>query len=360
MIQILVVEDEAAVRENIVEFLQAEGYATLEARDGEEGVIAVMDRMPDLILCDIRMPRLDGFGMLAQISQYPAAANIPFVFLTARTERADQRLGMSMGADDYITKPFTRHDLLTSVRRRLDKHKSLTDLAERRIDELRAKITRGMPYELLAPAGILLGYSESLIKADWIASDPSQVRGMAREMNRAASRLIQMLQKFLLYLELDAATSDPIRREQQNLQITENCADLVTALAQGVAKSFGREADMTIEVQQVRLRVPDSLFQTLVEEFADRALRHSMPGTPIVIRGRVNPDGYYQLTFTATGSRLPPEKLPSSPMGFEVEKSPVGLLLAERIVSLIGGRLQIDGDIAQNQVELELPVADSR
>lgn len=121
MKKILIIEDETPVRENLIELLSAEGYQPIEARDGEEGVSLAWEMLPDLILCDISMPKMDGYGVLSRVSRDPATATIPFIFLTARVEREDLRRGMSMGADDYITKPFTIDDVLHSIELRLDK-----------------------------------------------------------------------------------------------------------------------------------------------------------------------------------------------------------------------------------------------
>lgn len=126
---ILVVEDETSVLENILELLNAEGFRTASAHNGEEAYRIIPDVKPALIICDVRMPRLDGHGLLSRLSQTPTLSNIPFIFLTALTDRTDLRAAMELGADDYITKPFTRKDLLEAVFRRLEKHKQIQDVA---------------------------------------------------------------------------------------------------------------------------------------------------------------------------------------------------------------------------------------
>src|ERR1035437_6678604 len=125
MKNILVVEDEENVLENILELLNAEGYSSYGAQDGEEGINLAWEKHPDLIICDILMPKLDGYGVLALLSNEPATARIPFIFLTARTERENIRKGMDLGADDYIMKPFTRKELLQAIQTRLEKQSML-------------------------------------------------------------------------------------------------------------------------------------------------------------------------------------------------------------------------------------------
>lgn len=130
---ILVVEDNEDVRENICEILELAGYTVAEACNGADGVRKAMDSKPDLVLCDVMMPKLDGYAMLKMLRDNPKTANIPFIFLTAKTEQSDFRKGMGLGADDYIMKPFDDTNLLESVatrlRRQSDKNASFEQSA---------------------------------------------------------------------------------------------------------------------------------------------------------------------------------------------------------------------------------------
>ena len=118
---ILVVEDNEEVRENLAEILEIYGYHVAEAPNGLEGVKLAIESPPDIILCDVMMPELDGFGVLNLLSENERTANIPFVFITAKTEAEDIRRGMNLGADDYITKPFYKDELLNVISIRLKK-----------------------------------------------------------------------------------------------------------------------------------------------------------------------------------------------------------------------------------------------
>jgi EAL domain-containing protein (putative c-di-GMP-specific phosphodiesterase class I)/AmiR/NasT family two-component response regulator len=121
MTKILVIEDELAVRENLLELLEAENFETIEAENGQIGIEKAIHETPDLILCDLMMPEIDGYGVLTSIRSEPTTATIPFIFLTAKSAKGDFRQGMDLGADDYITKPFTRAELLSAIISRLSK-----------------------------------------------------------------------------------------------------------------------------------------------------------------------------------------------------------------------------------------------
>ncbi len=121
MKKILLIEDNEDVRNNTAEILELSNYEVIVAEDGKEGVEKALAHQPDLIICDIMMPVLDGYGVLHAVHKNDSLKNIPFIFLTAKTERADFRKGMELGADDYITKPFTGTELLNAVDSRIKK-----------------------------------------------------------------------------------------------------------------------------------------------------------------------------------------------------------------------------------------------
>ncbi|MDZ7847911.1 MAG: response regulator [Owenweeksia sp.] len=121
MKNILLIEDNPDVRENTAEILELANFEVHQAKDGKVGVEIARQERPDLIICDIMMPELDGFGVLRILSKNPDTSGIPFIFLTAKTEKSDMRKGMNLGADDYITKPFEEDDLLEAIETRLRK-----------------------------------------------------------------------------------------------------------------------------------------------------------------------------------------------------------------------------------------------
>ena len=122
---ILLIEDHQIIRENTTQLLELAGYTVLMAENGELGVKLALVTRPDLVICDIMMPVLDGYGVLQIFNQNPQLTGIPFIFLTAKTEQADRRLGMALGADDYLTKPFVKAGLLSAVSGRLARFQQL-------------------------------------------------------------------------------------------------------------------------------------------------------------------------------------------------------------------------------------------
>ena len=158
MKKILVIEDEPQTRENLVTILEMEGFDALIAPDGREGVEMARCHCPDLILCDVMMPQLDGYGVLQALREDPGTVTIPFIFLTAKGEKADVRSGMNLGADDYLTKPVAKADLLEAIRSRLER------AAQQATPEFKPEFSSAKPLE--AVLGLTPRVAETLL---WIA-----------------------------------------------------------------------------------------------------------------------------------------------------------------------------------------------
>lgn len=147
MDKILVIEDNFEMRDNISEILQLADYEVHTAENGMKGVEMAIKELPDIILCDIMMNELDGYGVLFMLNKHPATSTIPFIFITAKTQKEDLRKGMEMGADDYLMKPFNDVELLNAIETRLKKRTQQKDFYSNSLQELQQlkSDTKGMP-----------------------------------------------------------------------------------------------------------------------------------------------------------------------------------------------------------------------
>ncbi|MEG4276941.1 EAL domain-containing response regulator [Microcoleus sp. MON1_C1] len=127
MKKILVIEDEQLIRENILKLLKAEGFDVTGAENGAQGLYAAVSNVPDVIICDVMMPELDGYGVLVALRSNPVTATVPFVFLTGKADRSEMRQGMELGADDYLTKPFSKAELVGAISSRLKKQEAVAE-----------------------------------------------------------------------------------------------------------------------------------------------------------------------------------------------------------------------------------------
>lgn len=149
MKKIVLIEDNNEMRENTTEILELSNYEVFPAENGRVGIDMVKRVKPDLVICDIMMPEYDGYDVLYMLSKDRETSTIPFIFLTAKTDRADIRKGMSMGADDYLTKPYTEHELLEAIETRMTKSKRLREFYSRDEEGLLQFINEARGFEQL-------------------------------------------------------------------------------------------------------------------------------------------------------------------------------------------------------------------
>ncbi len=140
--KVLIIEDNIDIRENIIEILELAGHTVFAADNGKTGVDIAFKNIPDIILCDIMMPELDGYGVLYLLNKNPETSAIPFIFLTAKAERVDLRKGMEMGADDYLTKPFDDIELLNAIESRLKKKELQQNFYSKSLDKLNTLVSK--------------------------------------------------------------------------------------------------------------------------------------------------------------------------------------------------------------------------
>ncbi|HEY9599292.1 MAG TPA: response regulator, partial [Cyanophyceae cyanobacterium] len=149
MNKILVIEDERSIRLNLLKLLTVEGFQAIAAENGSSGVAMAQVEQPDLIICDIMMPGIDGYEVLKRLQQNPTTSTIPFIFLTAKTERSEWRKGMKLGADDYLTKPFTRAELLDAIASRIQKQVSLNQRHSLELQQAEAQLNYLLRHDVL-------------------------------------------------------------------------------------------------------------------------------------------------------------------------------------------------------------------
>src|ERR1043166_2338253 len=166
MKKILVIEDESATLENLVLMLEMEGFKPFSAPNGRLGVEVARRELPDVILCDVSMPELDGYGVLESLRADSSTVSIPFIFLTAKGDKKDLRTGMNLGADDYLTKPASAEEVLSAINARLDRHSEKEQAAMAKV-ELKPNFESAKPLEAL---GLTPREAEVLL---WIAQGKS-------------------------------------------------------------------------------------------------------------------------------------------------------------------------------------------
>ena len=345
MKRIVVIEDSDAVREEIVAILTLEGYEVTAAENGRVGVEAVRHAHPDLVLCDLTMPVLDGYGTLQAVRADPSTATVPFVCLTARAERPDMRRAMELGADDYISKPFTVEDLLRGVVAALGKKERAQHESHAKLSGMREALSASMPHEIRTPLTTILGYAEMLTEPD-MAGTPEEVSRRAQHILDAGIRLTRLTENFLLHARLQMLANHDAGLPLLPAPIT--IGGLVVRVARERAYAYRREQDLRLDVGEARIGVDPSYFGKLVDELIDNACKFSRPGTPVRVMARQE-DGATVVVVTDRGCGMTREQIAEVEDYVQFERVVheqqgvgLGLSLARRIAALVDGTLSIE------------------
>lgn len=344
---ILVIEDQPDVRENIAELLNAENFEVFAAEDGIEGVHLAQAKHPDLILCDVMMPELDGYDVLNMLRQDPETTMIPFVFLTAKAASKDMRQGMNLGADDYLTKPFTRTELLQAISSRLSRQQTFAQHAESELAGLQQSISYSIPNKILDPLDEIARVSEVLVQ-DAETLSPKDFQELGQSIHAKAQFLQRAVQNCFLYMNLEfLARNTEVLKAIQNAH-TMRPGDFIYMISTQKAKESGRSKDVKAITANVQLGIATDDLKKIVEESLDFALSMTQERTPISLTTEVT-QGIFQYSVQFDLEGLAPDlhqkisaKEPLDRPFYEALDPGLGLLIIHRIAELYSGGLTLD------------------
>ncbi|MCZ7542870.1 MAG: response regulator [Anaerolineae bacterium] len=349
MTTILVIEDEAPLRQEILEILQFEGFDAIGVENGRLGVEAVRAQPPDLIISDIMMPQLDGYGVLLELRSDPATSTIPFIFLTAKASRPDLRKGMDLGADDYLTKPFGSDELLAAVRARLEKHAAVARKHEHELEALRQVIVHTVPHEIRTPLTGIIGYAQMLAE-DLDLYESEMIGRMAHGILKAGMRLWRLVENYLLYAQIEMVAGDAERRKVlRRLSMTAPGAAVEEA-ARVQAADVDRAGDLalTVEGGDAPVSINDDDLRKIVTELVNNACKFSAAGTPVRVR-TMDSDSGFVVEVADSGRGMTPEQVDGIGAYVQFERKlheqqgvGLGLVIAKRLTELHGGQLAIE------------------
>ena len=362
MAKILVIEDEESIRENILDLLEAENFEGIGAINGQVGIKLANEQIPDLILCDMMMPEVDGHGVLKALRSEPLTATIPFIFLTAKADKSDVRTGMELGADDYITKPCTPQELLKAIAIRLEKQKTISRQSQKTLDELRTNISMSLPHELRTPLNAIMGFSE-LILSEYQVLEESDILEMIGQIQTSGHRLYRLIQNFLLYAELEIAATNPeLLKEMRNSEFS--CVkSLLTQKARQQAKHANRTDDLQLNLQDSSVAMDSVRLAKIVEELLDNAFKFSLEGTPVFLSTVVENQTFI-LSVKDQGRGMTADQIAQLEAYRQFDRKlyqqaglGLGLAIVQRLAELHGGKFKIQSLPQQETIVcVSLPV----
>jgi len=346
MTKILVIDDEMMLREAIVLGLRAENFEVFEAEDGITGMQLARTIMPDLIVSDINMKGMDGYDTLAALRTDKSTANIPFVLMTGRADLKGMRHGMSLGADDYLPKPFRLHELVDVVRTRLGKQQSIRDEADRKLSELRANISMMLPHELLTPLTGIIGMAEMIVNESG-GLKPSELREFGNDIKLSGVRLHRLIMNFLVFAQIELMSAQPDRvrslREVGPLQVRNS----IETTARRKARDAGREADLQLDLPAGEAAISESNLNKIVDELVDNAFKFSAAGSAVTVR-TLTDGSWTEVIVTDQGRGMKQEHVANIGAYVQFERriheqqgSGLGLAIVTRLTELHGGQVTI-------------------
>lgn len=366
MTTILVIEDESTIRENISAMLRFEGFETYSAENGQIGIDLARQHLPDLIICDVMMPQIDGYGVLEVLREDTTTTAIPFIFLTARADKADMRRGMHLGADDYLTKPFSQQELLDAVSSRLKRIERLKESYSAILDEARKKLSRLVAHELRTPL-ISIAMVQDIIGRQIGNLSETELTEMVDMLGTGTRRMSHMIEQMVYSTQLESGnlTREVIASDGMPVPLQKIINDSNTLSKRFVA-DYEKVAVQTAPVTN-NVMVQCDLFalKHAIAELIANAINFSPNGGGVEIKHVVEEE-HVIIHISDQGPGIASDQIP---LAFkentqinrektEQQGMGMGLYLAQQIIQAHGGTLRLESDVGKGtQAIIKLPIA---
>lgn len=342
--KLLVIEDNTDVRENLKEILESADFIVETAQNGQEGFDLIKRVKPDLILCDIMMPVLDGYGVLKKLRADKDIADTPFVFLTAKTSKDDLSRGMELGADDYIMKPFTIAELLKRVKIRLDKRKEVLERTKSTLEKETHVSGTPIGKELREPLKTVTGIGE-LIMTEHYSMEKGEVVEFVSLIHKTGLELRDLIGESLKFYEVEELRTNSQKIEQLKSQKADS-KKVLENVAEQEAQRFGRHKDLVTSFEEGEVAMPAEFLDTVVRNLLNNAFKFSMHGSMVRLISGID-QGNLVLTVSDEGIGMKEEEVQKiGPYRKFSENDSVkglglGLVNSQRTVELFGGNFSL-------------------
>jgi len=363
MNRILVIEDEDLLRENLKEMLELKGHQIILANNGKMGIQKAVEHTPDLIICDIMMPEMDGYEVLRQVRKNTATSETPFIFLTARSEASDTRAGMNLGADDYITKPFLIDDLNKAIQSRLERRKSTLNHIRQKVEESIVRINNISAHEYNTPLNGIVGLTDIMLDFYDDFSKAEMVE-MLQAIRKSGKRLQQTITKILMFAHVQKCEQDLAHNPQAYLKADHvHLMPIIEFEAKERSSLYERTADLSMNLIPLQVAIAEEDLKLITGEIIDNAFKFSAPGTRVEISATIK-DSVVVIKVTDEGRGMKNDDLAQigTPFAqferdkFEQQGIGLGLCLTKKICELYKGNLKISSEYGSfTHVELTLP-----
>lgn len=367
MEKILVIDDAEFILESTSTLLRFEGFEIFTANNGVQGLEKVFKHKPDIILCDISMPLLDGFGVLEKIRETNETQTIPFIFLTAFTDKANMRAGMERGADDFLVKPFTREELIAAINAQRKKREKFKTVIEKRVDELGKIITNALPHEFRTVLSQIVG-SARYIKSDLKNLDLEDIMEISSDILQSAERLNKITENYLIYTRIESFMSSPKKRQQLRTFKTDEPTASLVDLSSTIAEKYNRINDLDIEgdASNIFIEVSTESYHKIINELVDNAFKFSKEGQKVKLKFWLQQPFLY-VRIEDKGIGIDKESLDKIGAYVQFDRNineqqglGLGLAIAKKLVELHSGNFLMQSEPGEGtSVVISLPYKDN-
>lgn len=339
--RVLLFEDEKDVREVVLEILNSSGYEATSLDENSNIIPSVIKLKPDLIISDIMMPGKTGFDIFNEIKNKEEIRDIPFIFLTAKSDYMDIRFGMNLGADDYILKPFKAKDLLRSVELRLEKSRRVKE----RLNNFSSSIALHIPHEMRTPLIALLGYSEMIIE-DYDNISDNDIKEYAKNIKRSSQRLHKTIEKFILFSEILSTETMGLSLERFFSKEPSDISEMIMIHSMSTAALFNRQKDLKIELEPFNSTVAEESISIIISQLLENAFKFSEPDDIVEVVGR-KVDLQYNVSISDNGIGMTNNEIENiSPLqqfnkNYYTQGNGLGLAIVEKMLKFINSKLII-------------------
>ncbi len=351
MKKILVIDDAEFILESTSTLLRFEGYEVFTAPDGFAGVEAALTLKPELVLCDISMPGMDGYEVLTKLRSSPECQTIPFIFLTAFTEKQNMRSGMEKGADDYLVKPYTRDELVAAIDAQWKKHKHIERQVQEKIEEVGRNINYALPHEFRTVLNQVVG-SAKYLSHNSKNIEPEEIHELSEDIISSTQRLMKITENFLIFIKIESFATNLEKRLQLRRSKTDEPAAMLVDIANLIATKYNRIDDIDIigEIDNISIQISTDSFHKIIDELLDNGFKFSQQGSKIIITINMEKD-YLILSIKDNGRGMSQEQIANVGAYIQFERQMyeqqgvgLGLVIAKRLIELHDGFFKIESE----------------
>jgi CheY-like chemotaxis protein len=366
MKKILVIDDAEFILESTSALLEFEGYDVITAENGRIGIERAKEFKPDLILCDISMPIMDGFEVLDNIRSNEITHRTPFIFLTAFNEKSNMREGMTKGADDYLVKPYTREEIVSAINAQWKKYNLIESHVKSKVEQVSKSVTYALPHEfrtaineIKGNAGIIFQESESL--------DTNEIKLLSQDIVQSVSRLSKITENYLLYIRLNNIEDNEQLINEVRMQKTEEPFAVAYDIVNNIAAKYDRFEDFSVENETMGISISMSSenFFVIMNELSDNAFKFSKKGDKVKMSSKIlNNKLIIELNDFGIGIENDQISNIAALNQFNREKNEqqgvgLGLIIAKKMIELHNGEFFIvsNNNEQGTKIKLSFPIA---